>query len=127
MNEVVMFGTLGDSLYRRRGWVLGVGVLFLAVSTLFGIRLLGLLKPGGYANPHAQSSQVSASLQRDFSLHQAPLIVLFTSRDGLTVDHPDYQNEVQTVLERLRPQPDVVRVLDWYHTRAPQLISYDRQ
>ena len=52
-----MFEKLGSVIYRGRWTVLAAGLVFMALSGLFGIGVFGQLKAGGYDNPSAEFDQ----------------------------------------------------------------------
>src|SRR5205807_672141 len=121
-----MFEKLGRMIYRRRWAVLVAGLVFMTASGLLGTSVFGSLKEGGYNNPGAESQQVADTLSNQLGRDQRTLIVLFTSRDGTTVDNPTFKSGVEATLAKIAGQEGVGKITTFYTTGAAQLVSTDK-
>jgi RND superfamily putative drug exporter len=120
-----MFERLGSVIYRGRWLVLAAGVLFMALSGIFGIGVFGQLKAGGYDNPSAESTSVENLLKSQLGADDRILIVLFTSKDGSKVESASYKAAVDNTLSKLNGQPNVGKISTFYSTGAPVFVSND--
>ncbi len=121
-----MFEKLGRTIYRRKWAVLVAGLVFMAASGLLGTSVFGSLKAGGYNNPGAESTQAADTLTNQLGRDQRTLIVLFTSKDGTTIDNPAFKSGVAATLARLQGQDGVGKITTFYGTGASQLVSNDK-
>ncbi len=121
-----LFVTLGRFIYRQRKLVVLGGLLFLIISIIFGTAVLDLLSGSSETDPHAESSQVDALVHQQFQNGEDALVVMFTARDHSTVDDPTYQQAVAATLNRVKGQPGVGSITDYYSTKSPRLVSADR-
>lgn len=122
----LMFALLGRFVYRRRWLVLVAGIVFLAASGVYGTSLFGQLKGGGFNDPAADSSKVLDALHNQLGHDEATLLVLFTARNGETVNSPAYQQEVENTLAKVKGQEGVGTISSYYSTHASQLLSTDQ-
>src|SRR6476619_6747972 len=100
-----MFASLGRFIYRWRWAVLATGLVFIAISGVFGTGVFPLLKGGGFYDPNAESTKVIDSLHNDLGRDEGSLIVLFTSNNGTTVDNPAYKQAVESTLANVARRP----------------------
>jgi RND superfamily putative drug exporter len=121
-----MFEKLGLVIYKRRWAVLIAGLVFMAVSGVLGTSVFGSLKSGGYNNPGAESQQVAETLSRDLGRNDKTLLVLFTSKDGTTVDSPAYKQAVDATLAKVQGHDGVGKIVTYYDTGAKPLVSNDK-
>ncbi|MEP6775526.1 MAG: MMPL family transporter [Chloroflexota bacterium] len=122
-----MFDKLGSLIYRGRWMVLAVGLIFMVLSGLFGISVFGQLKAGGYDNPSAESTNVENLLKSQLGADDRILVVLFTSKDGSTVESPGYKAAVENTLSKLNGQPNVGKISTFYSTGATAFASKDHK
>ncbi len=121
-----MFVSLGSFIYRQRKLVVLGGLLFLIISLIFGATVFDLLSGSSESDPQAESSQVGALVNQQFQNGEDPLVALFTAAEGSTVDQPAYQQAVAATLNRVKGQPGVGSITDYYSTKSPRLVSTDR-
>jgi uncharacterized membrane protein YdfJ with MMPL/SSD domain len=125
--ENSVFSALSRFIIRRARLVLGVAFVLLIVSAILGGGVFGQLKGGGFDDPEASSTMARLALQEQLGRNTEGLLVLFTSRDGLTVDDPAYKQAVEATLARAEGLPYVQGSLSYYSTSAVQLVSNDRR
>ena len=118
-----MFERWGHRLYRRRWIVLAGSVLTLVVAAVWGVGLFGVLAGGGFEDPGSESTQAAEAAQ-GFDRPSTDVLALYRS-ERLRADDPAFRTAVLSTLQDLPPSA-VAEVRDWYHTRAPQLLSRDR-
>jgi RND superfamily putative drug exporter len=121
-----MFEKLGAAIYRRRWLVLVAGLLFMVASGVLGTSVFSSLKAGGYNNPGAESTLAADTLSNQLGFDQRTLVVLFTSKDGTTIDRPAFKSAVETTLSKIQGQSGVGKVTTFYTSGATQLVSNDR-
>ncbi|MBN1631024.1 MAG: hypothetical protein JW990_14780, partial [Thermoleophilia bacterium] len=73
-----MFEALGRFSYRFRWVVIGVWIVFFAVS-LVATPFLEDVLTGGFADPKSPSQKASALIEEKFAQGPTSLIILFTS------------------------------------------------
>ena len=122
-----MFAALGKFIYRWRWAVLVAGLVFLTVAGVFGTGVVKNLKGGGFDDPNSDSSKAALALHEKLGRDEGSLIVLFSSKDGLTVDKPEYKQAVEATLAKVNGQAGVGSVTSFYNSGAAQLVSLDRQ
>ncbi len=120
-----MFERLGSVIYSGRWIVLAAGLVFMALSGIFGIGVFGQLKAGGYNNPSAESTRVEDLLKSQLGADDRILVVLFTSKDGSTVESASYKTAVESTLSKLNGQPNVGKISTFYSTGATVFVSKD--
>jgi uncharacterized membrane protein YdfJ with MMPL/SSD domain len=121
-----MFEKLGTAIFRRRWAVLIAGIVFMAASGLLGTSVFGSLKTGGYNNPGAESQQVVETLSKQLGRDDRTLLVLFTSKDGITVDAPAFKQGVDATLAKIKGHESVGKIVTYYDTGAKPLVSNDK-
>src|SRR5438128_1090546 len=122
-----MFATIGKFVYHRRWFVLIAGLLFVIVSGLYGTSVFGSLKNGGFYDQGAESTKVADEIHQQLGRDEQSLIVLFTSRDSLTVESPAYKQAVQSTLSKLQGRPEVENISTFYDTGSSSLVSNDHK
>jgi trehalose monomycolate/heme transporter len=119
-----MFERLGRLVYRRRRWVLALSLAFVVLAGIWGSGVFGQMTGGGFDDPGSESSQAARVAERELGRSAADVVVLY-SADDLTVDDPRYAEAVTSTLEAL-PE-DVLRILSFFDTQDPSLVSEDRR
>jgi RND superfamily putative drug exporter len=122
-----MFAGLGRFVYKRRWSVLIAGFVFLLLSGVFGTSVFGSLKPGGFNDPNAESTKALQSMTDKLGRDDTSLIVLFTAKDGMTIDNPSYKQAVENTLAKINSKPGVSTITTYYNSGAPQLVSANKQ
>jgi len=121
-----MFGALGNFIYRRRWFVLLAGLVFIAVSAVYGTSIFPRLKSGGFYDPNADSTQVMNALHEKLGRDESVLLVLYTSRDGTKVDNLRFKEEVEKSLALIEGKEGVGKITSYYNTGSSALVSNDR-
>lgn len=120
-----MFEALGRVMYRRRRWVVAITLAFVAFAGVWGTGVFGQLVGEGFEDPGSQSSRAARRSAEALGREGSDVVVLYRS-DDLTVDDPRFQQAVTRSLEAL-PGDVVQQATTFWATRAPQLVSEDRQ
>ena len=120
-----MFETWGRALYRRRRLTLSLTLVLVAFAAVWGTGVFGKLSSGDNFTPPASQSQREANqAARVFGRNDADVVVLYRSA-SMTVGDPGYRQAVTAALSGL-PQTDVTRVITYWSTGSPSLVSADR-
>ncbi|HVQ96575.1 MAG TPA: MMPL family transporter [Mycobacteriales bacterium] len=119
-----MFEAIGRTMYRRRRWVLGLAVAFLAFAGIWGTQVFGKLSGAGFDDPGSQSYRAAQVAADRLGRDGADVVVLYRS-DTATVDDPAFQRAVTSTLAAL-PRSVVDQVTTYWDSREPQLASTDR-
>jgi RND superfamily putative drug exporter len=112
---------------RRRWWVLGLALLALPVSILFGGGVHDKLSPGGFVDPGSESAKAAAEIAKKFpNSAQSDFVIVVKAKDG-TVDSAAVRAAGLDLTNRLRKEPDVVAAFSyWSLDNVPPLRSRDR-
>jgi RND superfamily putative drug exporter len=122
-----MFNWLGKFVYQRRWLVLVAGLIFIIVSGVYGTSVFGSLKGGGFDDPNAESSKAAQAISQQLGRDDNVLVVLFSAKDSVTVDQPEYKQAVETTLARIEGKPGVHTITTFYNSGAAALVSNDRK
>jgi len=120
-----MFERLGRLVYRRRRWVVALSVAFVAFAGVWGTGVFGHMTGGGFDDPGSESSRAAKVAERELGRSAADVVVLY-SGDDVTVDDPRYAGAVTSALGDL-PEDDVLRIVSYFDTQDPSLVSQDRR
>ncbi|MEI2766752.1 MAG: MMPL family transporter [Dermatophilaceae bacterium] len=107
-----------------------VAVLMLLAAGAWGAGALSRLQSGGFDDPGAESARAADVLATELGVRGANLVVLVTASSGGSVDDPASSAAGAGVRERLRAQPGVAVLADyWSATGAPRegLVGRDRR
>jgi len=118
-----MFERLGRTMVRRRWWVLGLAVAFIAFAGIWGTQVFGKLIGGGFDDPASESSRALTRAEAQLGREGNDVIVLYRS-STLTADDPAFQRAVTTTLADL-PADVVTRTATYWSTKSPALVSGD--
>ena len=73
---------------RRRWWVIGLVLIALPLSALYGGGVHDKLSPGGFLDPGVESSRAAEAIAKQFpSAAQSDFVIMVTAKRG-TVDSP---------------------------------------
>ncbi|MFZ2502352.1 MAG: MMPL family transporter, partial [Nocardioides sp.] len=110
---------------RRPVRVLVLAIVAVIASAGYGAGVFGSLSDGGFEDPSAESSDVSRARTELFGDQLVDVVALYRS-DALVVGDPAFAQEVQRITAEVR-EAGAPRVLSWFETRAPALVSEDRR
>jgi uncharacterized membrane protein YdfJ with MMPL/SSD domain len=119
-----MFEALGRVMYRRRRWVLGIGLLLVAASAVWGTGVFGRLTGAGFDDPNSDSVHAGQAATAAFGRTSSDVVVLYSSADR-TVDDPAFRDAVTGTVGAL-PADAVLRTTTFWSSGAPSLVSRDR-
>jgi Predicted drug exporters of the RND superfamily len=121
-----MFEFMGRMAVRWR-WPILIGALvLLGVAGGWGTTVFTELSSGGFDDPKGEAQRAAVRIENELGPQSPDLIILY-SDENRTVDDPGFRGPVESVVNRLGDRPEVVRVISYYETQAPQLVSSDRK
>ena len=103
--------------------VLLVGLVLTVAAGAYGAGVFGSLSQGGFDDPDSESSQALEREREGLGNHAADVIAIYSS-DELRVEDPEFRQRVEAALAEL-PEGTTTRVLTWYDTSSPDLLSRD--
>ncbi|HEY4220806.1 MAG TPA: MMPL family transporter [Myxococcota bacterium] len=119
-----VLAAVAQGIVRARVLVVALFAVLAPGAALYGANVLNELQPGGFRDPAAESSLVS-NLTRAFTA--GDLVVLYTAhKDPGTVDDVVAYDNIVPALANVAADPAVTRVVSFYSTGAPWLVSRDR-
>ena len=111
-------------LVARRAWVVLIGAVALVAATaVFGFGVFGNLSNGGFEDPGSESARSLAKEHATFAGHDVDVVVVYSS-PSTKVSDPAFKKSVSHVISGL-PTGSVERVITWYDTESPTLVSTD--
>lgn len=116
----------GAFIYRRRWWVLGTWIVVLLVCAPLAGKANGVLKAGGIEVPHSDSAVASSILANEFDVSALNNVAVVFRSSTLKVGDPAYKAQVQAAARRVARADGVTRVVTYYKTLLPTLVSKDR-
>jgi uncharacterized membrane protein YdfJ with MMPL/SSD domain len=120
-----MLGRLAGFLYARRRAVLYVTVLGAVVAGVFGSSVAQHLSPYGANDPATQSVQATNRFQAATDREIDPGVVALVTLTKANVHSRAAEDRVDQIASRLRGGPDVARVVTYYDTHNPAMVSRD--
>ncbi|GAA0271154.1 MMPL family transporter [Cryptosporangium japonicum] len=120
----VMFERLGRTMVRRRWWVLGLAVAFIAFAGIWGTQVFGKLVGGGFDDPASESSRALTRAEAELGREGNDVVVLYRSAT-LTADDPAFQQAVTSTLSDL-PSDVVTGSATYWSTKSPTFVSKDK-
>src|SRR4051812_45853546 len=119
-----MFEALGRVMYRRRRWVVAVGLVLVVAAGVWGTGVFGRLTGAGFDDPGSESSKAAEVAAAHLGRDASDIVVLYSSDDS-TVDDPAFRDAVTSTLDAL-PATEVARATTFWSTGAAPLVSDDR-
>ncbi|HEY2793580.1 MAG TPA: MMPL family transporter, partial [Micromonosporaceae bacterium] len=117
-----MFRRLGGFVVRAR-WAAIAGALFVvAIGATWGSGVFGHLSSGGFLDPDSESAVVRAQIATTFGPQDADIFVLYSSPTADVTD-PSFATPVKAALATAAKRSQVSRVVDYYATPSPALVS----
>jgi RND superfamily putative drug exporter len=114
---------LGRFLYARRRAVLYAAVLLAVIAGVFGSSVAQHLSPYGANDPTTQSVQATNRFQAQAHRGLDPGVVALV--DVGNVRSAAARDRVNRIAARLQTAPDIARVVTYYATRNPAMVSRD--
>lgn len=120
-----MFAALGRFAFRRRIAIVVLYAIVVPLGAWFSRGVLPLLRSGGFEDPSAESWQVRDVLTEKMHLGNADIIAIYTVASG-TIDDVEFLSAVLPVIEQVRADKEVVRIMSTFDTGAAGLVSAAR-
>lgn len=120
-----MFAALARLVFRHRIAIVVVYALLLPIGGWFSKDVLSQLRSGGFEDPSAESWQVRDVLTDQMHLGNADIIAIYSVDSG-TIDDVEFLSAVLPVVEQVRTDKEVVRVLSTFDTGAGALTTPSR-
>src|SRR5437763_260686 len=119
-----MFYHLGKLATRYRWLIVGFWMVAIAVALPFAPQANSILHSGGFVTPDIESERAVTLLAQKLHLDLTVVQVIFTSQ-LYTADSPQFIQESQQALARVRTMPEVSGVISFVDN--PRQISLDRR
>ena len=120
-----MLTTLARLIVRRRRLVLFATAAVIVVFAALSAGTFGVLKGGGFDDPHSDSSQARALIDSQFG-GQTNLVFLATPQGG-DLDAPDVVTAATSAVSRLKAEKGVDNVVSYWTEHVPALASRDHR
>ena len=124
MKGLSMFYHLGKLATRYRWLIVGFWMVAIAVALPFAPQANSILHSGGFVTPDIESERAVTLLAQKLHLDLTVVQVIFTSQHD-TADSPQFIQESQQALARVRTMPEVSGVVSFVDN--PRQISLDRR
>ncbi|MET7426878.1 MMPL family transporter [Dactylosporangium sp. NPDC005555] len=121
-----MFERWGRTMVRRRWWLIGAALAFMAFGGVWGTQVFGALITEGFEDPGSESSRAVARAQETLGRTGNDVVVLYRS-PTTTVDDPAFQRAVTDTLAGLPGGTVTATVTYWNTNHNPGLVSHDRR
>ena len=119
------FARLGSFMYRFRWWVLGAWLVILGICGAFAPKAVDVLQSGGIEAPGSDSSIASGLLAGEFNVSALNNVAIVLHSDTQTIDDAQFEEQVVDAGKRVRGVEGVTRVVTYYGTLLPTLVSED--
>lgn len=121
------FVRLSLVMIHRRWWVVSIFlILVVGGMVLFGSNANNVVLPGGLIAVGSSSDRAASILTRDFQANADDILLVVFHSPSSTVNDPAYRSQVNAAVRIIRRQPHVQRVLTYFATHDPSLVSRDR-
>jgi putative drug exporter of the RND superfamily len=118
-----MFTAIGRFAATRARGILVVALLALIAAGAVGFTVFGKLKPDGFADPAAESSKVTDTINAEFG-GQVDVVAMVSAKSG-TVDDDVVRADATDLADRIADDPAVAEAVSYWATGAPSLKSED--
>jgi RND superfamily putative drug exporter len=119
-----MFDRLARVINRVPWVVVGVAIVFAALSGIFGGPVSKSLQVGGFQDPSSQSSQALDRLQEATGMRaDGGIVALVKTPDG--TNSASAIAEVTKVSGLIGADPDIAKVFSYYVTHDPSMVAKD--
>jgi uncharacterized membrane protein YdfJ with MMPL/SSD domain len=120
------FARLGAFVYRARWWIVVGWLVVLGIGGALAPKANGVLKAGGIEVPGSDSATASKLLAEDFDVSALNNVAVVFRAPHLRVGWGTYHTQVTHAAQAARDAKGVTRVVTYYGTRLPTLVSKDR-
>ena len=104
--------------------VVGVGIVFMALSGAIGGSVSKSLQAGGFQDPSSQSSLALARLEQATGMRaDGGIVALVKTPQG--TDSQEALTEVSNVSWIIGSDPDIAKVFTYYQTHDPSMVAKD--
>ncbi|MEV4515803.1 MMPL family transporter [Dactylosporangium sp. NPDC049525] len=121
-----MFERWGRTMVRRRWWIIGAALAFMAFGGGWGTQVFGALITEGFEDPAGESSRAVVRAEETLGRTGNNVVVLYRS-PTMTVDDPAFQRAVTDTLAALPDGQVTATVTYWSTNQSPGLVSHDRR
>jgi uncharacterized membrane protein YdfJ with MMPL/SSD domain len=121
-----VFTWWGSTVVKIRWRVLVAALVLVVVGVAWGAGVFGSLISGGFEDPGSESAKTARRITAELGSQNPDLVVLYSTTTTATVDDPGFRNPVIATLGALRHRAEVARVVSYYDTRSPELVSRNR-
>jgi len=121
-----VFVSLGKFTFRHPWLIVIGGLVFVILSAAASYKLSDNLKIGGFIDDTSDSNLAAEIAESQLGREQGLMVVLFTSKTGLTVDRPEYKQDVEAVLARFKGS-GVGSEITFYNSGLAQFVSNDKK
>jgi RND superfamily putative drug exporter len=121
-----MFERLGRFIARRSKSVLVISLLLIIAAGAIGFQAFGKLDGGGYNDPQSESSRAFEYLKSEFNVED-PAVILVIDSPTSTVDDVQVRQKVDALTAKVNSTEGISRVISYWSTGSPQLLSDDRK
>jgi uncharacterized membrane protein YdfJ with MMPL/SSD domain len=118
----MMFTRWGRNVVRFRWLVLAVTAALAIAGVAWGSGVFGSLASGGFTDPGSQSATAEAQITARLGNRSPDLVILYSSK-AQTVADAAFRHSVVSATAALAGQPAVARVITYYDTGLPALVS----
>src|SRR5690348_9758207 len=124
--RVQMFAWWGTIVSRLRWLILVLTIAFAAFAGIWGTGVFDKLQgDSSLNNPASESQVINQRVIDELGRQSVDLIALYSS-DTLTVSDQQFRDPVTAVVAKLHTYPSVAKVISYYDTQAPTLVSTDQ-
>jgi uncharacterized membrane protein YdfJ with MMPL/SSD domain len=120
-----MLGWWSRIVVTLRWPIVAVTVAVVVLGVVWGSGVFDRLSSGGFDDPDSESARAVERIAVDLGRQDADVVVLYSS-EAAAVDDPAMRGPITAVLDDLRHDPVVDRVISYYDTGTPGLVSRDR-
>lgn len=121
-----MFESLGRLVATKSKSVLITSLLLIIVAGAIGFQAFGKLDGGGYNDPGSESSRAFEYLKSEFKVED-PAVILVVDSPSVTDDNLQVRQKVDALTAKVESTEGITRVISYWSTGSPQLLSKDRK
>jgi RND superfamily putative drug exporter len=119
-----VFHWLGRIAAKFRWLIVSIGAAVMVAGVLWGAGVFNVLSSGGFDDPNSESSRAATQITAQLGQQNVDLVVLYSDA-GANVNDPPVKDPIVATAASLRENPEIAKVLTYYDTGAPSLVSRD--